>query len=104
MQEELDRIRRRDFLRMGGSSVAAAGLSALLPRTQAEAHAEEPTGTRPAPAHPLVLRSGELEVTLDADDGLPYEYRLRSNGARLRGEDCGLKMTASLCQRAVAIL
>ena len=100
MQEELDRIRRRDFLRLGGSSVAAAGLSALLPRSQAQAHTEEPTGTRTAPAHPLMLRSNELEVTLDANDGLPCEYRLHANGARLRGEDYGLKMTANLCQRA----
>jgi hypothetical protein len=46
-----------------------------------------------------VLRSSELEVTLDGDDGLPYEYRWTATGAKLRGEDFGMKMTATVCQR-----
>lgn len=100
MQEALDRIQRRDFLRLTGTGVAAASLSTLLPGSFAEAQSQEPTGTRTAPVHPLVLRSKQLEVTLDADDGLPYEYRWIGTGARLRGEDFGLKMTATVCQRA----
>ena len=102
MQEESDRIRRRDFLRLGGAGAAAAGLYAALPArmvsAQAEKATEEPAGARSAPAHPLVLRSSQLEVTLDGDDGLPYEYLWRASGARLRGEDFGLKIAATICQ------
>ena len=98
MQDEMDAMRRRDFLRLSGASVAAAGLYGLAPH-KAEAQTEEPTGTRSAPAHPLVLRSSELEVTLDPDDGLPYEYHWLGTGARMRGEDYGLSMTATVCQR-----
>ncbi|HVU45853.1 MAG TPA: endo-alpha-N-acetylgalactosaminidase family protein [Terracidiphilus sp.] len=100
MQDELDRIRRRDFLRMGGASVAAAGLSTLLPAEQAQTQPQEPGGTRNTPARPIVLRSEQLEVTLDADDALPYEYHWRATGARLRGEDYGMKITVNACQRS----
>ncbi|HUA97122.1 MAG TPA: endo-alpha-N-acetylgalactosaminidase family protein [Terracidiphilus sp.] len=98
MQEESNQIRRRDFLRLGAAGAAAAGLQTLLPACTAAAQAEEPTGTRSASAHPLVLRSTELEVTLDADNGLPYEYLWRPTGARIRGEDFGRKITATVCQ------
>src|SRR5580698_6675542 len=99
MQEALDRIRRREFLRMSGVGVAAAGLHSLLPGSLAEAQPGEQTGTRTAPTHPVVLRSSEFEVTLDAADGQPYDYRWIATGARLRGEDFGQKMTATVCQR-----
>src|SRR5580658_7407243 len=99
MQEASDRIRRREFLRMSGVGVAAAGLHSLLPGSLAEAQPAEPTGTRTAPAHPIVLRSSQLEVTLDGADALPYEYRWIATGARLHGEGFGQKMTATVCQR-----
>ena len=99
MQDESNEMRRRDFLRLGGASVAAAGLQTLLPDHMAEAQTAEPAGTRSAPIHPVVLKSDQLEVTLDAEDGLPYEYRWKATGAALRGEDFGLKMTATVCQR-----
>ncbi len=98
MQDEWNQIRRRDFLRMGAAGAAAAGLETLMPARVARAQAEEPSGTRPAPVHPVVLKSAQLEVTLDGDDGLPYEYVWRENGARLRGEDFGLKIAATVCQ------
>ncbi len=98
MQNESNEMRRRDFLRLSGASVAAAGLRTLLPA--ADGQTAEPTGTRSAPAHPVVLESDELEVTLDGDDGLPYEYKWQANGARLRGENFGLKISATICDRA----
>ncbi|MDE3150489.1 MAG: hypothetical protein KGL37_13550, partial [Acidobacteriota bacterium] len=102
MQDEFDLIRRRDFLRWGSSAIAATSLGGLLPGNPANAQSQpqEPLTSRSAPAHPLVLRSEQLEVTLDADDALPYEYRLKTTGARLRGEDFGRKIVATVCQRA----
>lgn len=101
MQEELDRIRRRDFLRLSAVSAAAAGLESLLPRELIAAQTEEPSaGERTAPARPIVLRSDQLEVTFDGDDGLPYQYLWRASGARLRGEDFGQRITATVCDRA----
>ena len=98
MQDESGYMGRRDFLRLGGVGVVAAGLSAVLPAGLRHARAEEAQGSRTAPTHPLVLRSQELEVTLDAGDGLPFAYEWRASGARMRGEDFGMKMTATICR------
>jgi len=100
MQDESNEMRRRDFLRLSGAGIAAAGLRTLLPGPIAQAQPAEPAGTRTTPTHPKILRSKQLEVTLDADDALPYEYRWIATGAKLRGEDFGLKMTATVCERA----
>ena len=100
MQDESEFILRRDFLRLGAAGAAAAGLNALLPSCAAaqEQSAEpEPAGTRAAPAHPVVLQSDLVEVTLDGDDGLPYQYRYKPTGATLRGEDYGEKITVNIC-------
>jgi len=100
MQDELDWMRRRDFLRLSATTAAVAGLDAFLPQKHAGAQSQDqPAGTRNAPLHPHVLRSSQLEVTLDGDDGLPYEYRWTATGAKLRGEDFGLKMTATICKK-----
>lgn len=99
MQDEMDRMRRRDFLRLSATSVAVAGVDSLLSGKQITAQPEEPSGSRKAPAHPVVLRSARLEVTLDADDGLPYEYRWKATSATLRGEDYGQKIMATVCER-----
>src|SRR5437879_5858611 len=50
----------------------------------------------PGPAHPLVLRSPQLELILDRDDALPYEYRLLSNNAVIHGEAAGRGITATV--------
>ena len=100
MQDESNEMRRRDFLRLSSAGIAAAGLQTLLPGPIAQAQPAEPAGTRTAPTHPKMLRSKQLEVTLDADNALPYEYRWIATGAKLRGEDFGLKMTATVCERA----
>ena len=99
MQDDQDLVRRRDFLRLGGSAIAATGLNALLP-AQPQSQSQEQITSRPAPAHRLVLRSEQIEVTFDSADALPYEYRLRATGARLRGEDLGQKIKATVCQRS----
>src|SRR5262249_8173117 len=48
---------------------------------------------------PVVLRSAELKVTLDGNDSLPYSYEL-SSGARIRGEDFGRRVSATICHRS----
>lgn len=92
-------MRRRDFLRLGSASVATTGWMALLPADATETEQEPRRALRNAPERTFMLRSDRMEVMLDADDGLPFEYRWKENGARLRGEDFGYKMRASLCAR-----
>lgn len=91
-------MKRRDFLRLTAGGAAAAGLDALLPaHAAAQQQPAEPTGTRAAPDHPIELHSDLVEVTLDGDDGLPFQYRYKPTGATLRGEDYGQKITATIC-------
>lgn len=97
MQDEFGYIKRRDLLRLGASGVAAAGLNSLLPACASAQQPVEPTGARAKPHHPIVLHSDLLEVTLDADDGLPYQYRYKPTGATLRGEDYGQKISVTIC-------
>ena len=51
---------------------------------------------RQEPKKPLIIKSSQLTIVLDAADGLPYEYKLGPN--RIWGEDSGGKMTAILCR------
>ena len=93
-------MQRRDFLRLSATTAAMAGLDNIMPPGLAHGQSGEPAGSRTAPANPIVLRSMFVEVTLDGDDALPYQYRLLANNAKIRGEDFGQKMTALVCQRA----
>lgn len=98
MQEEADHLTRRTFLKFSG--VAATGLAVRkLVAQSSEATEEEPLNTRPAPANAIVIRSAELEVVLDRHDGLPYEYRLARGQRRMRGEDLGKPIMATVCNR-----
>lgn len=98
MHHESEYIGRRDFLRLGAAGLAAAGFDALLPTgASARQPAPQPDGVRSAPAHPVVLHSDLVEVTLDGDDGLPFQYRYKPTGATLRGEDYGRKITVTVC-------
>lgn len=98
MHDQTDTMRRRDFLRLTGTGVAAAGLHSLAPLLPAQTPGE-PIGARTAPGHPVSLRSAQLEIILDANDALPFEYHWRATGAKLRGQDFGRRMIATLCQR-----
>src|SRR5579872_4984681 len=55
---------------------------------------------RPAPAHPAILKSAQLEVTLDRDQGMPYQYRLLENGAIIHGEDSGRDVSVTIFRAA----
>jgi hypothetical protein len=79
-----EELNRRTFLKLGTASLAMAAEATVLPR----ALAQQPK-TRKPPVHPVVIRSASLELVLDPDDGLPYEYRLLKSGQRFRGEAFG---------------
>src|ERR1700727_646062 len=88
MQIVDEALNRRGFLKLGAAGLAIAG---LLSRAVAEE-----AGTRSAPAHPLTLRSASVELVLDAEDGVPFEYRLRKSGVRFAGEGLGEALRATV--------
>jgi hypothetical protein len=90
-----DQIERRRFLQLGG-----LGFGALASRTLRDSWpSEASTAGRKLPDQPVVLRSAKLKVTLDGKDGLPYAYELLS-GERIRGEDFGRRVSATICDRS----
>jgi hypothetical protein len=97
MQEENLNLNRRTFLRHSATSMVWAGATTLLPNCARE---EMRTGSedRKAPETPVMLRSSELQVTFDAKDGVPYNYRL--HGQTLRGEDSGQPISVRICSKA----
>jgi hypothetical protein len=97
MQDDLEIFSRRHFLQWStAASIALAGTSRLSADTGAEA-APVSARTQP-PQHTVMLRSADLEVALDAVNGLPYSYRLTQNNATLRGEDLGKPAVATICR------
>jgi hypothetical protein len=95
MAAEQSRINRRKFLTVGGAGLAAF---TSAPRwAGALALADSPQRTEPP--NPVIIKSAQLEVVLDRADGLPYEYRLPALQTRMRGEDLGGQIAATLCRR-----
>jgi hypothetical protein len=94
MQEDIELIDRRTFLKLGVSGIAAAGRGSLRQGLVAEQG-----GNRAAPIRPVVLRSSSLEVSLDPTDGVPFEYRLLKSGIRFKGEASGEPVNVRLCRR-----
>jgi len=101
MQTDEELFNRRRFLQWGVSGAVAVGAQLLLPPASGQEQSAAPAaaGNPTPPTHPVVLRSAELEVILDPDRGLPYEFRLLNNNSRLRGEDSGSPVTVTLCRR-----
>jgi len=52
--------------------------------------------TAQTPAHTVTLRSSQLEVVLDRDHALPYEYRLLANHAVIHGTERDHPVTATV--------
>lgn len=88
MQEEMEQLNRRIFLKLSGAAAVGLAGSKVYPQTPEAANTGALT-SRSAPVNPIVLRSAELEVVLDRHDGLPYEYRLLRGNRRMLGEDLG---------------
>ena len=95
MTEKVKRIHRRTFLSLGGAGLTAWA-SRSLPFSWAQG---SDLSSRNKPEKPVSLRSSDLQVTLDAKDGLPYEYHLLHADARFRGEDYGQQIVATVCDR-----
>jgi hypothetical protein len=98
VQSDRDSFTRRHFLQWTSAGLAASSAQSLLPAAFGEQESAAP-GERVAPSQPIVLKSAQLEVTLDGTSGLPYGYRLLRNDAQLRGEDFGEPMRVTLCRR-----
>src|SRR5437879_4634310 len=99
MQQEHEQMNRRGFLRLSGAGAAVAGTKALFPTLLLGEESPPQLADRSAPINPVRLRSSEMEVVLDRDDGVPFEFRLLANGATLRGEDFGKKVSATACRK-----
>lgn len=98
MQNEKDLFPRRHFLKWSTASLAAATSPAVFSLNSTAQEISGPASdVRTAPADPVMLRSAEMEVAIDPQNGLPWEYRLLSNNARLRGEDSADQPTVTLC-------
>jgi hypothetical protein len=99
MQPEHEQLDRRSFLRLSGAGAAVAGTKAIFPNLLFAEQQTAPLTDRTAPVNPVRLHSSEMEVTLDRNDGLPFAFHLSANGATLRGEDFGKKISVTVCQK-----
>lgn len=86
---------RRKFLKVGGAGLAGATSAPLWARALDRGDLSQ----RRKPLNAVVIKSAQLEVVLDRNDALPYEYRLPALQTRMRGEDHGGQLTATLCRR-----
>ena len=83
-------IERRDFLRAGGASLVGLASSRYLAGLPSRAAQQE----RTAPENPVILRSPQIELILDRQAGLPFEFRLLTLKATMRGEEQAGKSTS----------
>lgn len=93
-QDKHDQLDRRAFLRIAGGTALVCATPHLVAHALEIASAE-----RKSPAKPIVLKSETMEIVLDGEDGLPYEYRLITLKSRFRGEGFGQPMTATVCRK-----
>ena len=102
MEEEREQLNRRGFLRLSGAGAVIAGTKAIFPsQLFSKETPAELTDRTAASVNPVHLRSSEMEIVLDRSDGVPLMFHLSGNGATLRGEDSGKKISATICQRSL---
>lgn len=97
MRKEFESLDRRRFLRLAGTATVTT--SSHWPRSLFSQEDEIQHTDRPTPKNPVILRSQQLEVVLDREDGLPFSYRLTENAALVRGEDLGKPAAAIVCRK-----
>lgn len=86
-------VERRDFLKAGG-----AGLVGLVSSRYLLGLPDGAQQQRTTPAEPILLKSPQLELVLDREDALPYQYRLPILKTTMRGEDMGGRIGVTLCR------
>ena len=89
-----DPMNRRSFLRIGGGTLLACAAERALASDFSQG------AGRSAPDKPIVLKTADLELVLDPEHGLPYEYRLPKLQTRFRGDVTGHPMVATVCDKA----
>jgi len=99
MQEESGQLDRRTFLKLSGAAVAGLAGNGLRAESRTSASLETPLTSRTVPSNPLVIKSADLEIVLDRNDGLPYEYRVLGNNRHMRGEDVGKPIDVTVCNK-----
>jgi Endo-alpha-N-acetylgalactosaminidase len=87
-------IERRDFLKAGGAGLAGLASSRYLPGLSIHSAQQG----RNAPDNPVILRSPQLELVLDRQNALPFQFRLPALKTTMRGEDTGGKIGITLCR------
>lgn len=97
MQNEKELFPRRHFLKWSAAGLAAAATPGLF-GSDGLAQETAPSAERKPAAHLIMLQSAEMEVAIDPQNGLPWEYRLLRNKARLRGEDRADPSTVTVCR------
>jgi len=85
-------LSRRRLLKLGAAGVAVARGSRMFPQL--------PTSAARGPRQPVAVRTSALELTLDAESGLPSSYRLVRSGIVFRGEEPGVLLKARICRRS----
>jgi hypothetical protein len=93
-KEIVGAIERRDFLKAGGAGLlglASTRYLSGLPNST-------PYQMRETPDSPVILKSAQLELVLDRQDALPFQFRLLALKATMRGEDAGGKIAVTICR------
>jgi hypothetical protein len=99
MQQEHEQLSRRGFLRLGGAGAVVVGAKVISPSQLFAEEKQVQLTERTPPANPVRLRSAEMEVVLDRNDGVPFAFHLSASGGTLRGEDFGKKISVTVCQK-----
>jgi hypothetical protein len=87
-------IERREFLKASGAGLLGLASSRYSSALPGEAAQQEGA----APQNPVILRTPQLEVVLDRQDALPFQFRLLNLKTTMRGEDAGGKIGVTLCR------
>jgi Endo-alpha-N-acetylgalactosaminidase len=93
-EETRGAIERRRFLKTSGLGLVGLASSRLVSGLSSHTARQEPA----VPDNPVILRSTQLELILDRQGGLPFQFRLLTLKATMRGEDNGGKIVVTLCR------
>jgi hypothetical protein len=83
-------LSRRRLLKLGAAGMAFVGSEKVFPQIAAKA--------AQGPALPVVVQSSSLELTLDAENGVPSSYRLVRSGVVFRGGETNVALKARMCR------